>query len=95
MRWYRERADRKEQKLIEETFAEAFDRPSARHIRRWKDRELHAWLASNDLQPVERSMAERELRRREAWHAPAGKAIFISMLALTVSLLSALWTALK
>jgi hypothetical protein len=40
-------------------------------------------------------MAERELRRREAWDAPAGKAIFISMLALTVSLLSALWTALK
>lgn len=86
--WKARRQAEAENRLVEDTFAEAFGRPNARQIRKWKDRELHAWLVSNDLQPVERSIAERELVRRQAWEAPAGRAVIISISALVVSMIS-------
>lgn len=83
--WKERRAVRAETRLVEETFAEAFGRPNARQIRKWKDRELHAWLVGNELQPVERSVAERELERRKAWEAPAGWAFWLSIIAIGIS----------
>ena len=83
----RERREKAEQeRLLEDTFAEAFGRPNLKQIKGWKDRELHAQLTANDLKPVERAMAERELRKREAWEAPAGRAYWQSWAAIVISL---------
>ena len=91
--WRSERAAAAEERLVEDTFAEAFGRPNMKQIKGWKDRELHAWLVSTDLQPVERSMAEGELRHREAWSAPAGRAYRMSRWALALSIVAILVTA--
>lgn len=58
------------------------DRPQL--IRRFSDEALHHWLAKA-REPKSRSMLERELRRREAWAAPAGRAYWISVAAFCVS----------
>lgn len=67
---------------------EALGRYSLKDMRGWDDRELHEQISDRRLQPDEHAMAERELRRREAWAAPAGKAILISLLAMGVSVFS-------
>lgn len=79
------REQRAQNRLIENTFAEAFERPNREQIREWDHESLHRALVSNELLPVERSMAEAELRRREAWAAPAGRSFIVSVIALAVS----------
>lgn len=71
---------------FDEAFQEFSGKPRPRHILAWTDEELHTRLASRELQPAEQSMAEAELRRRDAWKAQAAKAIWISLLALAVSI---------
>lgn len=86
-----------QERLLEDTFDNAFGRPSQRHIKAWDDQELHARLASTTLFPDERSMAERELDRRKAWESPAGRAFWISCAALGISLIAlclSAWTTL-
>lgn len=53
-------------------------------IRKLSDRRLHEWvaLAKGDAKVA----LDRELRRREAWAAPAGRAVWISIGALAVSI---------
>jgi hypothetical protein len=59
--------------------------PSDRRIiARLSDHALHRWL-SVPVRPEIKIALERELRRREAWAAPAGKAFYISLAALGVS----------
>jgi hypothetical protein len=96
-RWRAARADREQEHLIEDTFSEDFGRPSERHIRAWKNRELHAQLASNELHPVERSMAERELDKRKAHEgsAPTRRLAWIAICISALSLLLGLWNALS
>lgn len=87
-RWQERRQQQAQERLIEDTLDDSFGRPQDRHIKKWTDRELHARLVSNELHPVERSMAERELEKRKAWDAPAGRAFWISCAALAVSALA-------
>lgn len=75
----------REEQELERVMDDAFGRPSERTIRGWSDRELHERLVGNDLHAIERSQAERELKRRENWEAPAGLAVRISVLALAVA----------
>ncbi len=49
------------------------------------DEALHGWLASIKTGPDTRIALDRELRRREAWAAPAGRAAKTSTWALCVS----------
>jgi hypothetical protein len=86
--WKNGRELKAQERLLEDTFAHSFDRPSQRHIRQWDDEELHTRLVSTQLSASERSMAERELDRRKAWETPAGKAFWISCLAFAVSLIA-------
>lgn len=79
------RMARVERKAFSDAFDEHTGNPSPQRIRKWSDLELHKWLASDTLQPIKRGMAERELRRREAWAAPAGRAFWISCGALATS----------
>ncbi len=83
--WKARRAEKAQDRLMENTLSESFDRPSQRHIRKWEDRELHAKLASNELWPAELSMAERELERRKAWEQPSGWAFWLSVVAIGIS----------
>lgn len=78
----------REQRAMNNAMDDAFGMPSRSTIQDWSDEELHRQLASNGLWPEYRAMAERELRRREAWDAPAGRAIWISCAALAVAILS-------
>lgn len=59
--------------------------PDARRIRALTDRQLHRFLGEQKISPAERLALEREVRRRDAWAAPAGRAFWISVLALVVS----------
>ena len=85
--------EKREQNEHDEAFNEATGHPSEKQIRKWENRELHSWLTSDELQPIERSLAERELRKREAWDGPAGRAVWTARLALVVSIISFLWAA--
>jgi len=64
-------------------------------VRSLSDIDLHELVTRNELSAGSRSMMEREIKRREAWDAPAGKAFWISIIALAVSLSSLLWTVLN
>ena len=87
LRDWRERREMKAmQRQLEDTFSEEFGRPSERQIKRWENTKLHTKLVSNELRPDEQSMAERELDRRKAWEAPAGRALVISCFALAISI---------
>ena len=55
-----------------------------RTVRYLTDDDLHSILGGYGIDNM--SMFERELRRREAWSAPAGRALWISGLALVVSI---------
>lgn len=57
-------------------------------IRLLSDESLHAWLGRPMLGADTRIAMERELRRREAWAAPAGRAARISGWALVISALA-------
>lgn len=74
------------QRQLDDMFSEEFGRPSEREIKRWDNTKLHTKLVSNELRPEEQSMAERELDRRKAWEAPAGRALVISCIALAISI---------
>lgn len=52
------------------------------------DEALHGWLGRENLKGDSRIAMERELRRREAWSAPAGRAVRVSAWALVVSVLA-------
>lgn len=88
--WADGRAARREQREHDEAFSEVFDQPTKARMRRWSDEELHRKMASNDLWPETLSLAQRELDRRKAWEAPAGRAFWISCAALLLAGLSML-----
>lgn len=53
-------------------------------VRRLSDEALHRWIGkATDKQST--SLLERELRRREAWAAPAGRAFWISLASLAIA----------
>jgi hypothetical protein len=58
-------------------------------VRKMSDDRLHAWLAKNPTGEAKVAL-ERELRRREAWAAPAGKAFWISIGSLAVAIVALL-----
>ena len=62
-------------------------------VRRLSDESLHGWLGRDDLAGAARIAMERELRQREAWLAPAGRAVKISAWALGVSVLALIVSA--
>lgn len=62
-------------------------------LRRLSDHALNTQLsdpAPTQRDPSRRVALERELRRRDAWAAPAGRAVWISAAALIVSVLALL-----
>lgn len=85
-RWREARRIARTQRGFDDAFNEIFGEGDRVNPRTLKDRELHARLARPDLGPVARGMASQELRRREAWAAPAGRAYWISATALVVSI---------
>jgi hypothetical protein len=96
--WKSRRREKAEGELFEDVLDDAFGRPSYRHIRQWNLQELHQRLATNDLHPAERRMAESQVRIKEAWYGPAGRAIRLSRYALAVSILAIVvsaWAALR
>jgi hypothetical protein len=84
-KWSERRRQLAETRMIEETFDELGGRPKFHQIRGWSRRELHAQIVSGELHPVELSMAKSELQRREQWDAPAGRAFWISVIALLIA----------
>jgi len=63
-------------------------------IRHFSDSALHYWL-SKATEPNSRISLESELRRREAWAAPAGRSTWIATAALIVSLAALIISTLK
>lgn len=59
--------------------------PDSRKIRALTDQQLHRFLGEQKISSPERFALEREMRRRDAWAAPAGRAYRISVCALVVS----------
>lgn len=57
------------------------------------DDALHGWLGRQSLRGDSRIAMERELRLREAWSAPAGRAVKVSTWALAVSVLALILSA--
>ena len=53
-------------------------------VRTLSNEKLHYWLARTPEGEAQIAL-ERELRRREAWAAPAGRAFWISILSIVVS----------
>lgn len=87
--WRARRAENaRTNKLLVQLYAMDFPRLDPPHesyiVRGLSDEFLHTWLARTD-EGVARYALERELRRREAWEAPAGKAFWISIGALVIS----------
>ena len=74
----------------ETTFDEAWDEYARRwtQVRRLSDHALIERLTTEKLDPTYRLALEAEQRRREAWRSPAGKAIWISLIALVVSIVA-------
>lgn len=61
--------------------------PSPKAARRLSDYQLHEAIRQADRgQYHVQAMAEAELRRREAWRAPAGRAFWISIVSATIAL---------
>lgn len=74
----------------ETTFDEAWDecaRPWTQ-VRNLSDHDLIERLTGDKLDPTYKLALEAEQRRREAWRSPAGKAIWISLVALVVSIIA-------
>jgi hypothetical protein len=95
--WRDRKAQVDERAAFDAVFEDITGHPSTKTIRGWSDEELHRRLTANDLHPVERSIADRELDKRKAWEAPAGKAYYIACGALAVAIVSlvlGLWNAL-
>jgi hypothetical protein len=57
------------------------------------DDALHGWLGRESLKGDSRIAMERELRHREGWSAPAGRALKVSIWALAVSALALIVSA--
>jgi hypothetical protein len=72
-----------------------FEPPTIHEIREWTDTELHEKKVDRHTSPASLSLIEAEIRRRDAWAAPAGKAFWISCAALALSVISLVFTALK
>lgn len=62
-----------------------------RHIRRLTDERLHE-LVAGQIEEKHRLALDRELKRRDAWDAPAGRAYRLSWIALGVSVASFVWS---
>jgi hypothetical protein len=93
--WKERRAAKAQERLVEETFSDAFGHPSYRHIRNWDLEELHRRLATNELHSAERRMAESQVRIREAWRTPARWSLILSIAAFAVSaiaLIVSIWS---
>lgn len=92
MRWLqaiRERRDLQRQSLeLGRVLEEQFNVPDMAKLRKWSRAKLFEQLAGSRLGPEDRMAAESELRRREAWDAPSGWAVRISVVALLLSLAS-------
>lgn len=69
--------------------------PTLRQIRGWTIEELHERLIKEKLPPVALSMAQSELRRREAWSAPAARSLRASYFAIAISILALALPVLK
>jgi hypothetical protein len=85
---WRKLQERRENRRVEDTFDNAFGKPSYRHIRRWSIEELHRRLATNDLHTAERRMAESQVRIKEAWRTPARWTLLIAVAAFVVSVIA-------
>lgn len=57
-------------------------------VRRLNDHDLIIKLTEGKLDPTYKLSLEAEQRRREAWRSPAGKAIWVSLVALSVSIIA-------
>lgn len=53
-----------------------------------QDKRLRPPRLAGQMTATSRSMAERELRRTEAWAAPSGRAFYVSLFALFISALA-------
>ena len=84
-RWRQSLDARRQRRFAQELFADGTNSPSRKRLRKWSDERLSEHLVQGTLWPVSLRMAEAELRRREAWRAPAGWAFWISLLALLIS----------
>ena len=60
------------------------------HIRRLTDVKLHE-LVVGQLEEKHRLALDRELKRRDAWDGPSGRAYWISVSALAVAGASFIW----
>jgi hypothetical protein len=71
----------------ETTIDEAWDEASRpwTQVRKLSDSELIERLIT-EFEPIYKLALEAEQRRREAWRSPAGKAIWVSAIALVVSI---------
>ena len=83
------REEREQNRALESVIDDMLRRPSLRDIRKWKTEVLHAKLVGNELWKNEASMAQSELRRREAWNTPARWSLIVSALAFGFSLYAA------
>lgn len=88
------RKGRYRKQSFDDAFQEASGEPRRKQIQDWSNDELHKHLAGG-LSTAARSMAERELRRREAWESPGGRAFYISIFALIVAVVSLLLSIFK
>lgn len=82
------REQRAQDRELENVFEEMFDLPNTKRVRSWSTQKLHEELADRRLSQAQRTVVESELGRREAWAAPAGRAVWISLLALAVAAVS-------
>lgn len=65
-----------------------------RVIRRLSDERLHWWL-SKVAEGDSKIALERDLRRRDAWAAPAGRAYRLSCVAVVISFIALIVSAMK
>ena len=64
-----------------------FSRPWTQ-VRKLDGHELIEGLTAEKIEPTYKLALEAEQRRREAWRSPSGKAIWVSIAALFVSIIS-------
>lgn len=82
------RAAREDSAIFQAVFDDVGGAPGAETIRGWSDEELHERLTTNSMWATSKSMAESELRRREAWKGPGAWSVRISIAALVVSIIA-------
>lgn len=74
------------QAAVDATFDEIFRGPKLAQFRKMNESELYRALITEPPGSLSHAMIAAELRRHEAWRAPAGRAIYIAVAALGTSL---------